>query len=132
MQERMAQEKDQSASKKNDRVPVYENSAQSAKWLWSGVTIVMLIIVGMWGLSMSSLFFDNKQTVDQTEQLLSTSKQDIASIIATFSEREQALPTATSTEDITKEATTSTNAEIAATLKELFASSTTTTSTQEQ
>ena len=75
--------------KKKKIAPIYEAPHKSKAWLWVGVFIFTIVIIVLWILNISTMFYESKQTYDPARTIIDSSKQELQNIIKTFSSKEE-------------------------------------------
>ena len=69
--------------------PIYEPTHKGNTWLWIGVTIFSVVILVLWTLNLSTMFYESKRSYDPAYTIIESGKQDLQNIIKTFSSREE-------------------------------------------
>ncbi|MBI2436943.1 MAG: hypothetical protein HYV41_04355 [Candidatus Magasanikbacteria bacterium] len=82
---------------------IYQPPHRSKTWLWVGVTLFTVCIIVLWGLNISTMFYENGTKGDPILDQLKQSQQDFGTIMRTFGEDETPIQTATTTQEVVGE-----------------------------
>lgn len=78
----------ESVTPKKKTVQIYSSPKHSKAWLWSAVFIFTIVIFFLWIMSLSNLFFDNKNGSNGPLDSLKDTKGELQNIFKNFDDRD--------------------------------------------